>query len=233
MNIKVFHLVDGAKEAVGTAVIIDVFRAFSVEAYLAAKGVGALYPVGDMEIAYAAKRRDPGVVLVGERKGIKLPGFDYGNSPAEFANDDLSGKTVFHTTSAGTQGVANAANAREILTGSLVNARATAEYILASGAKDVSLVAMGLRGLRPTAEDELCAAYIKSILEGDPMPKEALDAAIEDLKRTDGAKFFDPAQSSVFPTRDFELCTAVDRFDFALRVEGGADGERRTVKVTK
>ena len=232
MKIRVFHLVDGAREATGVTVIIDVFRAFSVEAYLTQQGVSLLRPVGDMEIAYEAKRRDPSVILVGERKGVKLPGFDYGNCPTEFEGVDFTGKTVYHTTSAGTQGVANAANASEILTGSLVNASAIAKYILASGAEDVSLVAMGLRGLRPTAEDELCATYIKSILEGRPFTKAQLAAAVEDLKRTDGAKFFDPAQSAVFPTRDFELCTAVDRFDFVLRVEQGPDGLARSVKIT-
>ena len=42
---------------------------------------------------------------------------------------DLKEKTIIHTTSAGTQGIANAINAEEILTGSLVNAKAIAEYI--------------------------------------------------------------------------------------------------------
>ncbi len=232
-DVKILHMVEGAKAATGITVIIDVFRAFSVEAYLIAQGVEKLYPVGDMEIAYEAKRRDPGVILVGERKGVKLPGFDYGNCPSEFEGADFTGKTVYHTTSAGTQGVANAVHAREILTGSLVNARAIADYVLSTGEKDVSLVPMGLRAITQTEEDNLCAYYLKSILEGDPMSPAVLAAEIEDLKRTSGAKFFDPAQKDVFPTHDFELCTAVDRFDFVLRVEKEADGRARTVKVTR
>ena len=42
-------------------------------------------------------------------------------------------------------------------------------------------------------------------------------AEIEQVKRTDGAKFFDPAQQDVFPEADFHLSTQVDRFDFVLR----------------
>ena len=56
MNIKILHLVEGAKEAKGITVIIDVFRAFSVEAYIMNNGVGKLIPVGDMQIAYDYKK---------------------------------------------------------------------------------------------------------------------------------------------------------------------------------
>ena len=52
MNIEIKHLIEGAKEAKGIVVIIDVFRAFSVEAYLANNNAYRIYPVGDKEIAY-------------------------------------------------------------------------------------------------------------------------------------------------------------------------------------
>ncbi len=228
MNIKILHKVEGAKQATGITVIIDVFRAFSAEAYLIAQGVEKLYPVGDMQIAYDAKEKDPNVILIGERKGVILPGFDFGNSPAEFENVDFTGKTVYHTTSAGTQGVANAKGAKEILTGSLVNARAVAEYIRRSGEEDVSLVAMGIEAKAPAEEDNLCAEYIKSLLEGKPIE---LKDAIENLKITSGAKFFDPERNHVFPEKDFFLCTDVDKFDFVLRVEKDENGRNRTRKI--
>lgn len=50
MNIKILQLIEGAKQATGTAVIIDVFRAFTVEAYLVNNGVQKLIPVGDKQI---------------------------------------------------------------------------------------------------------------------------------------------------------------------------------------
>jgi len=49
---------------------------------------------------------------MGERKGKKLPGFDYGNSPTEIQAIDFSGKTVIQTTSAGTRGFADAKELR-------------------------------------------------------------------------------------------------------------------------
>jgi 2-phosphosulfolactate phosphatase len=215
MNIKIFQSIEGAKNATGLTVIIDVFRAFSVEAYCFSKGAKSIIPIGDSEIAYRLKEENPDMILAGERNGKMLPGFDLGNSPSGLCDLDLKDKTVIHTTSAGTQGVANAKNATEILGGSLVNAKATAEYIRKSGATDISLVCMGYAGEYPTDEDTLCAEYIKSLLLGKEID---LSEGIERLKTTDGAKFFDKSQNDVFPENDFYMCTKVDCFDFAIRL---------------
>lgn len=71
--------------------------------------------VGDVEIARNYKKEHPDAILCGERKGIIIEGFDYGNCPTDLEKLDLTGKTVIHTTSAGTQGIANASNADEII----------------------------------------------------------------------------------------------------------------------
>ena len=111
MNIQILHMVEGAKAAKGLTVIIDVFRAFTVETYLMRNNAHRIYPVGDIETAFACKKADPeNTLLCGERKGIMVEGFDFGNSPSQLEHVDLTGKTVVHTTSAGTQGIANAKN---------------------------------------------------------------------------------------------------------------------------
>lgn len=130
MNIKILQLIEGARKAEGLTVIIDVFRAFSVACYVFNNGAEKIIPVGSLETAYALKEENGEFILMGERKGKILPGFDYGNSPAHVQGVDFSGKTVIHTTSAGTQGIVNAVKADEIITGSFVNARAVARYIL-------------------------------------------------------------------------------------------------------
>ena len=58
MNIKILQLIEGARQATGLAVIIDVFRAFTVEAYLVNNGVQKLIPVGDKQIAYDYKEKN-------------------------------------------------------------------------------------------------------------------------------------------------------------------------------
>ena len=228
MNIKILQLIEGAKQATGLTVIIDVFRAFTVEAYLVNNGVQKLIPVGDKQIAYDYKEKNKDCLLIGERRGIMLEGFDYGNSPSQIEKIDFSGKTVVHTTSSGTQGLANAHNAKEILTGSLVNAKAIAEYIKMQNPKDVSLVCMGNGGEFEAKEGTLCAEYIKSLLEGK---KPNLDKEIEDLKNIAGKRFFDPKLQDIFPERDFYLSTELNKFNFVLKIEKDDEGLNHVKKI--
>ena len=217
MDIQILHLLEGAKAARGLTVIIDVFRAFTVETYLMRNNAQRIIPVGDVAFAREYKKAHPDTILCGEREGVIIEGFDFGNSPSQLEHVDLTGKTVIHTTSAGTQGIANASGADEILTGSLVNAKAIAQYIKRQNPETVSLVCMGLMATEQTEEDNLCAEYIKSLLEGSPMPN--IRAEMAKLKQTSGAKFFDPAQQEVFPEQDFHLCMQLDSVDFVLRLK--------------
>ncbi|MBQ7567934.1 2-phosphosulfolactate phosphatase, partial [bacterium] len=206
MVINVAEMLEGAKSARGTAVIIDVFRAFSVECYLFANGVRCLFAVGDLEMAYELKRQHPEALLVGERKGFPMPGFDCGNSPHLLSRLDLRGKTVIHTTSSGTQGLAAASGAQEIITGSLVNARAVAEYLLSEQPRSVTLVAMGLEGKISAEEDVLCARYIEAQLLGRPWDRSCLEEQAERLRFSSGRRFFDTELQEAMPQEDFHLC---------------------------
>ena len=179
-------------------------------------GVEKIIPIGSVDEAYRLKNENPDYILAGERHGKILDGFDTGNAPSLLHLLDLKNKTAVHTTSAGTQGIANAKDADEILGASLVNAKATAEYIRKSGAETVSLVCMGLEALAPTEEDTLCAEYIRALLLDEKID---IDKGIENLKYTSGAKFFDKTQNDVFPEADFAMCTDLDRFDFVMRLD--------------
>lgn len=216
MNIDILHEEQGAASAQGVTVIIDVFRAFTLEAYLFHNGVEKIYATGEKETAYALKKEHPEYILIGERHGKILPGFDYGNSPSAIEHLDMHGKTAVHTTSNGTQGIKDAVHASAILTGALVNARATADYIESMNPKHVSLVCMGWEG-KDTEEDQLCADYLKSLLEHQPMKD--IDKKASDLRYSEGKKFFDPSQQDVFPQADFNLCIARNIFDFAIQAE--------------
>jgi 2-phosphosulfolactate phosphatase len=275
MKVQILELIEGAKRAEGLTVIIDVFRAFTTECYCFDGGAVKSYPIGSMEAAFALKKAHPDWVLLGERGGAKVEGCDLGNSPWDASNYDFRGKTMIHSTSAGTLGIVNAANARasEIVTGSLVNARAVCEYIRLRDPEVVSLVAMGKAGLSPVPEDLLAARYMQWMLEheapvkGGTLPKHEsssddvvssgygltggrgalasqaqaaerrsgiagtmpasgkfdIDAEVAYLKDHGGQQFFDPALAHIFPREDYALCTAVDRFDFVLRVSREED----------
>ncbi len=222
MKIRILHLIEGARQADGLAVVIDVFRAFSLECWLYAMGAEEIRPVGAIEEALAWREKDPGCVLIGERHGRKLDGFDFGNSPSTVDPEAVRGKRIIHTTSAGTQGVTNAVHAEEILTGSFLNAKAIAEYIRQRNPENVSLVCMGKEGLAPAEEDELCALYLESLLTGEGMPD--IDRRLQDLRTGGGRHFFDPDNQEVFPQADFGMCVDRDRFGFVIRIEKDGEG---------
>lgn len=216
MEIEILQLLEGAKQAKGLTVIIDVFRAFSTACYAFGNGVQRIYPVGDLGIAYQMKLQHPEYILVGERFEQKPEGFDYGNSPSQLLTGHLQGKTMVHTTSSGTQGIANAVHADEILTGSFVNAGAIIKYIRQQNPQKVSLVCMGYSCQYPTDEDTLLGVYIKNELQGLPNDFKAM---VEKIRLGDGARFFAPEKQEWAPIADFDLCLSLNRFNFVLKVE--------------
>jgi 2-phosphosulfolactate phosphatase len=216
MKIDVLDHVAGARQARGIAVVIDVFRAFSVAPHAFDVGASRVFPVGDVDEAFELGRRFAGAVLAGERHARKLPGFDAGNSPTEIRALDLRGRVLVHTTHAGTQGLVTAAAADEVLTGSFVNISAVHRYLLARSPDRVSLVRMGHEARERCAEDDLYAECLKTMLEGGHAP---LGEVRERLRNAPAAlKFFDPACDWA-PLEDFAYCTEVDRFDFVLRLK--------------
>ena len=170
-----------------------------------------------MGVAYSLKEKHKDYILIEEWNGIKLPSFDFGNSPSQIKDIDFSRKTVILTTSCGTQGIVNAINADEIITGSLVNASAIAKYIKQNNFNEVSIVNMSRPNEFPSDENELCAKYIKSLLEDTLL--ENLEDKVEQLKLTSGKKFFDTSKEEFFPKEDFYLCVEINKFDFILKVK--------------
>jgi 2-phosphosulfolactate phosphatase len=214
--VRVTDFVAGARSARGIAVVIDVFRAFSLAAYAMARGAKAVIPQAYIDDARALKRANPDWLLVGERHARRLPGFDCGNSPTDLQTFDLARKTLVHTTHAGTQGLVNAIGADEVLTGALVNADAIVRYIRARNPREVTLVRMGHEARERCDEDDACAQLLEARLTGQSCDASGLR---ERLRHASSAvKFFDPACDWA-PEQDFYLCTEVDRFDFVLRLD--------------
>jgi 2-phosphosulfolactate phosphatase len=216
MHIEISDFVAGARAARGLVVIIDVFRAFSVAAHAFARGARAIFPVSSIDDALELRRQHPDWLLVGERHARRLPGFDCGNSPTELQGFDLRNRTLIHTTHAGTQGLVNAVQATETITGALVNAAAIVRYARLRAPEVVTLVRMGHEATQRCEEDDLCAELLRCRLEGATFDTASVR---ERLRRAPAArKFFDPACDWA-PAGDFDLCTQVDAFDFVLRLD--------------
>jgi len=226
--VNIVECLEGARRAKGLAVVIDVFRAFSVACYAVDNGAAEYFAVGEVAAArdLAAQRNG---ILVGERDCIKIEGFDYGNSPTEIEHADFSGRTLVHTTSAGTQGLVACAGADEVLTGSFVNAGAIVSYIRSRNPELVTLVAMGTAGVMRAQEDMMCAMYIKNELDGYPNSFETLRKFLAGVDSAE--KFFDETKDYA-PERDFELCMNLSAFDFVLRARSEGQGVLRLEKIT-
>jgi len=220
-RIEILQPPSGAEQARGLAVIIDVFRAFSLVCYLFDQGAARIIDVGEVERALRLRDEYPDGLLVGERHALKIPGFDYGNSPTEILTAELSGRTVIHTTHAGTQALMAADQADEVLTGGFVNAAAVADYIANAGLEVVSLVCSGFEGQRETLEDTLCAEYLRDLLEGRRSDFGAIRRRI--VSSECSRRFLDPVERTC-PEQDLELCLDLDRFDFVVRRAAMHDG---------
>ncbi len=215
MEIRISEFTEGARKAEGLTVIIDVFRAFSVACYAFDSGIRRLIDVKEADDAFRLRSQlNNDTILVGERDEKIIPGFDAGNSPTELLLMDIMGKTMIHTTTAGTNGILNASGASEIISGSLVNASAVARYIKKVNPDVVSLVAMGYRAERSTEEDILCARYIHDLINGF---KPDIREEIKALRHSSGSRFFDAGNIKHSPPSDFFLCTDINRFDFILK----------------
>ena len=215
MDIRMGSLVRDAREAVGAAVIIDVFRAFTTAAIAFDRGATEITLVAEAADALALHRSGVGDLLMGEVDGKRPEGFDFGNSPHEISQADVDGKSLVQSTRAGTVGVAAAANAETVYLGSFVVAQATVEAIRRERPETVSIIAMGDQGRVRSDEDEQCGIYLRNVLEGR---RPGFDA-VKSLIMTGGAtrKFFDPNQSQFHP-EDVTLALELDRYPFAMKI---------------
>ncbi len=212
-------LLAGAQSAKGLAVIIDVFRAFTCTPLLFSLGIENSILVATPQEAFALKRDQKNVLLIGEIGGVPIEGFDLGNSPSEIrrqAPSMFKGRTIVQRTSAGVQGaLAALAAADEVLVAGYTNARATVNYILAKKPKQVSLVAMGWDLKERAPEDEGCVRYIAHLLGAGDYDH---NKTLSDIISQETAQRFLRADNPHFPAEDPILCLQRDVYDFALQV---------------
>jgi 2-phosphosulfolactate phosphatase len=151
--------VEGNRLAGRTVVVIDVLRATSTMIEALANGARAIIPVDTVERAVrtAAELGKGDVLLSGERGSLPIEGFHFGNSPAEFTEERVAGKTLVMTTTNGTPTLLAAAGAKRCVIGAFLNANAVATAL--SNEDDVLLICAGKES-RFALEDAVCAGLI-------------------------------------------------------------------------
>jgi 2-phosphosulfolactate phosphatase len=213
MKIDILDMTANISSLKGLVVVIDVLRAFTTACFVLNNGAKKIYPVADLEEARLLRKKHPNWILMGERKGLKLPDFDYGNSPAEIEHENLHGKTVVMTTSSGTQAIEKLVHADEIITGAFVNADAIVQYIKNSSHKEVHFLCTDNRW--NDNEDFKLASYIIDRLSG-------LEISFENIKKhlighptSDGFLRTPLTDNAV---KDFHLSIELNTFNFIIRV---------------
>jgi 2-phosphosulfolactate phosphatase len=146
-------------------IVVDVLRATSAIAQALASGYERVYCSAEIEQAVALRERLGEGLLGGERKAVKIEGFDVGASPREFLGEPRE-KTVIFSTTNGTRAILEtAARSEEVLLGSLLNLDAVAAAARERG-EDVALICAGFHR-QFALDDAYCAGRIVALLEGD------------------------------------------------------------------
>lgn len=214
-----------------TVVVIDVLRATSTIVTALMNGAKAVIPVGDMgEASKISQNVDSdNYMLCGEKDGVKIEGYDLGNSPLEYTKETVKGKTLIFNTTNGTKAIKKSMGSSRIYISSFLNFTATVNT-LREIESEVVLVCAGWKG-RLAFEDTLLAGYIIHQLNNGKLAPEARDGAKVAFGLYE--KFGDDVQSVIHQSNhatrlkalvgddDIDYCCQVDVSEILPRLNEG------------
>ena len=141
-----------------TVVVIDILRASTTIISALAAGARTVHPCREVaEAVHIAAQLEPAVVLGGERDGLRIEGFQLGNSPTEYTTEVVGGKNIVFTTTNGTLAMESCREADRILIGAFANQSVVVEALATQPQLD--LVCAGTNG-EVTREDVLFAGAV-------------------------------------------------------------------------
>lgn len=145
-------------------VLVDILRATTTLTFAFANGLRSATPVLTPEEAFSQRRERPDLLLGGEREGIRINGFDLGNSPAEYTSERVRDRDLMFTTTNGTPLIEAASSARRAFVGCFANRSVVCRKLHAEEG-DVLIACAGNKHLL-TIEDVLFAGACIVLLEG-------------------------------------------------------------------
>ena len=202
--------IEGARQARGLAVVIDVLRSFTVSAYALAGGARECRLVTTTDEARALAAATPDTVICAEEDGLPVRGIAISNSPTQIVAAELEGCILIQRSSAGTPVAAAVREGVDIFAASLVVARATVQACLLMRPVALTLVASA-----DFPEDHACALYMEAIIRGETPD---IDRLLRPLKDSERYAHLITGTWPGFPATDLELALQPDRFGFAMPV---------------
>jgi 2-phosphosulfolactate phosphatase len=200
--------IDGARQARGIAVVIDVLRAFTVSAYALDGGARECRLVKTTDEALALAARIPGALISAEEDGLPIRGIAISNSPTQIKAADMTKGVLVQRSSAGTQVATAVAPGIDMYAASLVVARATVQACLLRRPSHLTLIASA-----DDPEDHACALYMEAIIRGE---RPDLDRLLQPLRDSDRYASLMSGVWPGFPPTDIELALRPDHFNFAM-----------------
>ena len=152
----------GAATPAAVGVVVDVLRATSTIAQALASGYERVLCAAEIDEARALRASLPDSLLGGERKAVRVEGFDVGASPREFL--EARARTLILSTTNGTRAILETAERCErVVLGSLLNLSAVAAAVRSD---DSVVVCAGFQG-GFALDDVYCAGRIVELLGGE------------------------------------------------------------------
>jgi len=139
------------------AVVIDVLRATTSLTVALAAGATRVMAVATPDDGLRLRERFPDALLCGEREGLRIPGFDLGNSPSEYSAQRVAGRPLIFASTNGSIALLAAAGAKSCWLATFVNLAAVVEAL--AGEDDVFVMASGKLGSF-ALEDAACAGLL-------------------------------------------------------------------------
>jgi 2-phosphosulfolactate phosphatase len=174
-------------------VVIDVLRATSSMVTALENGASGIMAVSEIAEAMAAGERDRGILLAGEREGLRIESgltngraFDLGNSPREFTPEVVRGKLIVMTTTNGTRALRACAAARVVIVASFLNLDASAGHLRQLQSSNLLIVCGGTFE-EAAYEDILCGGALVESLRWD-RKYELVDSAVAAERLYQGEK---------------------------------------------
>jgi 2-phosphosulfolactate phosphatase len=213
-------------------VVVDVLRASSTIVQACENGVERIIPVASVEDATKLlPTLDRKMTLLGgEREGVKIDGFDLGNSPLEYVNKVVSGKTLIFSTSNGTVAIAMCGAAKEIVLGCFLNLSAVVTHVISSRARKVAVLCGGNLG-QLSLEDFVCGGLIvdgvargtraRTTLSDGAVAARTLAATLADVGEVVRSSSHGMRLAELGFEDDLEFCSRIDKYATVPLVEDG------------
>ncbi len=208
-----------------TVVVTDILRATTTITLAVANGATAITPVLTPEDAFRLAADQPNTLIGGERGGVKVDGFDLGNSPREYTQAVVSDRQIVLTTTNGTRTLQACRAAERILVGSFLNLRATVDQ-LAQVEGELVIACSGREGGFCT-EDTVFAGACVAALEETQLTDAAETAKLlyqthrDDLLGMLKNCYHGRSLARIGLGEDLEFCAQVDLVDVAPHLIDG------------